>query len=126
MAAVRTLAKEWSAAWNRSDADGLLSLFTGDPVLLPQGRPAVTGKKAIRSLYRSFFKDYTVKGRGRVVEVEVSGDLGYFWSRYTLTAAPKAGGKKVAEKGRSLFIVRRRKDGAWKIARLIDTGEGEE
>jgi ketosteroid isomerase-like protein len=60
-----------------------------------------------------------------VVEVAVSGDLGYFWSRYTLTAAPKAGGTKVTGKGRSLFIVRRQKDTTWKIARLIDASEHE-
>lgn len=38
----------------------------------------MTGKNVIRTLYQSFFKEFTVKGEGKVVEVEVSGDLGYF------------------------------------------------
>jgi hypothetical protein len=56
--------------------EALRSLFAADPILLPQGQPAITGTRAIRSLYQSFFKDVTVKGPGEVVAAEVSGDLG--------------------------------------------------
>lgn len=56
---------------------------------MPQGQPAVIGKDAIRSLYSSFFEEFTVKVKGRVVKVEASGDLGYIWSSYTLTATSK-------------------------------------
>ncbi len=93
------------------------------PVLMPQRQPAVFGKHAIRLLYQSVFKDFIIKGNGRVVEVEVSGSLGYFWSSYSLTAAPKAGGDPIISKGKSLFIVKRQDDNSWKIARLIDNSD---
>ncbi len=126
IAAFKKLAMDWTAAWNRGDAEALLSLYARKPVLLPQGHPAVAGRKTIRSLYQSLFKEFIVKGRGKVVEIEVSGDLGYFWSSYTLTALPKAGGRKIKGKGKSIFIVKRQADNSWKIARVIDNSDREE
>jgi uncharacterized protein (TIGR02246 family) len=123
VAAIKKLAEDWRTGWDRSETEALLSLFTNDPVLMPQGQPAVTGKNAIRALYQSFFKEFTVKGEGKVVEVEVSGDLGYFWNSYTLTAIPKAGGEQIKAEGKSVFIVRRQNNNSWKIARLIDNSD---
>ena len=123
VAAIKKLAEDWRTGWDRSDTEALLSLYTDDPVLMPQGQPVVTGKNAIRALYQSFFKEFTVKGEGKVVEVEVSGDLGYFWNSYTLTATPKAGGEQIKAEGKSVFIVRRQNNNSWKIARLIDNSD---
>jgi len=53
VAAIKKLAEDWRTGWNRSDTEALLSLYTNDPVLMPQGQPAVTGKNAIRALYRN-------------------------------------------------------------------------
>ena len=125
VAAITKLAQDWRAGWNRSDTEALLSLFTNDPILLPHGQPAVIGKSAIRSLYNSFFKAFAVKGIGKVVEAVVSGDWGYFWSRYTLTATPIAGGEPIKGEGKSIFIVRRQIDGSWKISRIIDNSDRE-
>jgi len=125
IAAIMKLATDWRTGWDRSDVEALLSLYADDPILMPQGQPAVTGKDAIRSLYQSFFGEFTVKGKGTVVEIEVSGDLGYFWSNYTLTASPKAGGDQIKGEGRSVFIVKRQNDDSWKIARLIDNSTRE-
>lgn len=126
VAAIRKLAKDWSTGWDRGDTEALLSLYTNDPVLMPQGQPAVTGKNAIRALYQSFFEGFTVKGEGRVVEIEVSGDLGYFWSSYALTATPRSGGDQIKGEGKSVFIVRRQDDNSWKISRLMDNSDREQ
>jgi ketosteroid isomerase-like protein len=61
-----------------------------------------------------------IKSEGTLMEVEASGDWGYFWSTYKLTATPKAGGATIESEGKSLFIVKRAPGGAWKIARLMD------
>lgn len=118
--AVKRLADDWSAGWNNGDTGHLLSLFTDEPVLMPHSQPAVFGKDAIRALYDSIFEAYAIQGDGRIVEIEVSGDLGYFWSDYTLTATPRGGGEMVNETGKSIFIVKRQPDNSWKISRLID------
>lgn len=120
--AIRQLAEEWRSGWLAGDTDALLALYADDPVLMPWGQPTVFGKDAIRPLYQSVFKEYTIKSQTRVMDVEASGDLGYFWSTYKLTATPKAGGESFEEEGKSVFIVKRER-GAWKIARLMDNSD---
>lgn len=122
IAAIKQLAEDWRAGWLAGDADALLALYAEDPVLMPAGQPAVFGRDAIRPLYQSVFKEYAIRSQTRLMEVEASGDLGYFWSTYALTATPKAGGRSLEEEGKSVFIVKR-EHGVWKIARLIDNGD---
>ena len=122
--AIKQLAADWRSAWLAGDAESLLSLYGDEPVLMPQDRPAVTGKDAIRSLYQSVLGEFDIKSEGTLMEVEASGDWGYFWSAYTLTATPKTGGKPIKSAGKSVFIVKREPGGAWKIARLIDNSDG--
>ena len=121
--AIKRLAAVWRAGWLAGDADALLSLYAARPVLMPQGRPAVVGKAAIRSLYRAVFKAVSIKSKGKLREARASGNWGYFWSTYSLTATPKAGGKPIRSKGKSVFILERTPRGAWKIARLIDNSD---
>ena len=121
--AIKKLANDWGTGWDNHDAEALISLFTDDPIVMPHSQPVVIGKDAIRSLYQSVFAEYKVEGMVEVVEIEISGDLGYFWCNYTLTATPRAGGAPINEKGKSIFIVRRQDDNSWKIARLIDNSD---
>ena len=125
LAAINKIALDWDAGWESGDVDALLRLYADNPTLLSQGQPAIIGKDAIRSLYQSVFKDFLIKGKGEVVKVELSGDLGYLWSSYSLTATPKASGNPISSKGKSLFIVKRQKDNSWKIALLMDNSDNE-
>ncbi len=121
--AIKQLAEDWRSGWLAGDAEALLALYADDPVLMPWGQPTVFGKAAIRSLYQPVFKEYAFKSQNKLMNVEASGDLGYFWCTYTLTATPKAGGKSFEEEGKAVFIVKREHGGAWKIARLIDNSD---
>lgn len=121
--AIKQLARDWQAGWLAGDASALLSLYADDAVLMPQGLPALAGKEAIRSLYQAVFEEFRVTGGGRLLEVVVAGDWGYFLSTYELTAKPLAGGEPIEDEGKSVFIVRRQSDGDWKIARLIATSD---
>jgi uncharacterized protein (TIGR02246 family) len=123
IAAIKQLEADWRAGWLAGDVDALLSLFADDVALMPAGQPAVLGKEAIRPLYESVFREYFIQSESKVVEIEASGSLGYLWGAYRLTATPKAGGAALHEEGKSLFIVKRSKDGAWKISRLIDNSD---
>ena len=123
IAAIKGLAADWRAGWLAGDADALLSLYAERPVLMPQGRPAIYGKSAIRALYRAVLGEMQIKSKGALRDVDASGDLGYFWSTYSLRATPKAGGNPTTTSGKSVFIVKRQRDGSWKIARLIDNSD---
>ncbi len=124
IAAIRQLATDWRFGWLTGDAGFLLSLYAANPVLTPQDHPAITGKPAIRALYEMVFKEYAFQSESELMEVEASGDWGFLWSTYTLTATPKAGGSPVTRRGKSIFIVKREPGGTWRIARLMDNGDG--
>ena len=124
VAAIRALAEDWHVGWVKGDADALLALYSDDPVLLPQSQPAIRGRETILGMYREVFEEYAVVGGGEVLDLGVDGDLGYFWSTYVLEATPKKGsGEPTADSGNSLFIVRRQRDGAWRITHLISNSE---
>ena len=123
IAAIKQLAARWRAGWLAGDADAVVSLYADHPVLMPQGRPAIFGKAAIRSLYRAVLSEVQIESKGALREVQAAGDWGYFWSTYSLRATPKGGGEPIRSKGKSVFIVRRQRNGAWKIARLIDNSD---
>lgn len=123
--AIKELLQAWHNGWQTSDIEALLALFTEDAILMPQGRRVVKGKDAIRSLYEAFFTAYTVQGECDLQDIEVCGDLGYFWVTYTLTATPKGKGEVIKENSKSVFILRCQVGTGWKIARLMDNSNRE-
>jgi uncharacterized protein (TIGR02246 family) len=122
--AIKQLAADWRRGWLTGDAELLLSLFGDDPVLMPQDQPPLHGKETIRPVYESALKEYDFSSESTLVEVEASGDIGYFWSTYVLAAKPKGGGEVIRSAGKSVFIVKRQSGGSWKIVRLIDNSDG--
>ena len=129
IAAIKQLAEDWRAGWLTGDAEALLALLSDEPVLIMSSEDPIIGTEAIRTLYQYVFENYTFANDAEFtrtsdveqIEVEVDGDLGYIWSRYTNTETPKAGGETIEDHGNSVVIVRRQHDGSWKIARLIAT-----
>lgn len=121
--AIKQLAEDWRSGWLAGDADLLLSLYADEPVLMPQDLPVVVGKDAIRPLYEAVLKEYDFESEWTLKEIVVSGDMGYFWSAYTLSATPKAGGEPMNVTGKSIFIMKRGSGGVWKIARLMDNSD---
>ena len=125
--AIKQLAADWHAGWLTGDPETLLDLLSDEPVLIMSHEPAIIGKEAIRTLYQYVFENYTFTSDENYtrtsdveqMEVEVDGDLGYIWSRYTNTETPKAGGETIKDHGQAVSIVRRQHDGSWKFARLI-------
>lgn len=118
LADIERVALEWQHGWLKADAEALMALFGDDPVLMPQGQPAVLGREAIGSMYRALFRAFEVQVGGEVLEVEVAGDLAYIWSTYSLKATPKARGEPLEDVGMSVFLLKRQ-EGGWRIARLI-------
>jgi uncharacterized protein (TIGR02246 family) len=121
--AIRQLAADWRQGWIDGDVAFVLSLYTNDPVLMPSGQPAVFGIDAIRPMYEVAMGAVDLDSRYEIRDIEVSGDLGYFWCTYTLMATPKEGGETFEVDGKYLCIVKRQADDTWKIARLIDNSD---
>jgi uncharacterized protein (TIGR02246 family) len=121
--AIKQLAEDWRSGWLAGDVDFVISLYAEDPVLMPSGQPAIFGKENIRPLYKAVMGEVDLKSQYKVMDVEVSGDLGCFWCSYTLTATPKTGGDSLEVTGKYMCIVKRQDDGSWKISKLMDNSD---
>ena len=113
--AIRELNDAYTAGVNSENADALAALYTDEAVLLWEGRPAVIGRSNIRAALTQFLGLGDFQMSATVEEVEVVGDLGYFWGsgRGTLT---DSSGNESAVDLRYLLVCKRQPDGSWKTS----------
>jgi len=113
--AIRESNDAYTAAVNSGNADTLAALYTDDAVLLWAGHPAVVGRSNIRAELAKVLALGDFQYSATVEEVEVVGDLGYFWgyARGTLT---DSSGNESAVDLNYLVVLKRQPDGSWKFS----------
>jgi uncharacterized protein (TIGR02246 family) len=99
------------------DVEAVLRLMSEDVVFIGVGRPPMKGRAAFEQGLRAVFKSHRIESRGDVQEVQVSGDLGYCWTRLTVRVIALAGGEVKERTGDTLSIFRRQTDGSWVLIR---------
>ena len=114
-AAIRAQTTAWVKAYNGGDAKTAAALYAEDALLMPPGKPGVSGRAAIEAFLA---KDIAGSKAAGVVfnanpktDVGVSGDMG--WESGTYTATIKGA---VVEAGKFLSVSRK-KDGKWLYVR---------
>ncbi len=113
--AIRELNDVYTAGVNSENADALAALYTDDAVLLWEGRPAVVGRSNIRAALAQFLALGDFQMSATVEEVEVVGDLGYFWG-YARGMLTDSSGNESAVDINYLVILKRQPDGSWKFS----------
>lgn len=116
-AQIRTLVDIWQAATQAGDIDTVLSLITDDAVFLVPGRPPMD-KAEFAKLSRvpPGAPRPTFESASEIMEVQVSGDLAYLWSRLSVRVTPAGADQSIERAGHTLTIFRR-VDGEWRLAR---------
>ncbi len=104
------------AAFNTSDLDGLVALYTSDTVQMPPEEPVVIGKEAIRSRGEPLFAESNYQLSSVVEDIQVSGDWAFLRMSYNMSSTPKDGGDTTTEVGKWVLFCQRQTDGSWKIA----------
>jgi uncharacterized protein (TIGR02246 family) len=119
---IRNLLQTYQRGLNEANLDLVRSVYADDAVVIGQPFPTATGMKAILSLYADFLSKLDFNVQFDLLELELSGDLGYIRTRSHGTIVPK-GQKPVGGEGnREIFIVKRIQ-GAWKFYRYIFNAE---
>jgi ketosteroid isomerase-like protein len=95
-------------------------MLTDDVVFLPPNAPAIAGKKAVESLYRTFFAQFNIEHKATTEEIQVNGDWAFAWGGETLTLIPVAGGPQAQLQGKGMSILKRQPDGSWRFSRGIN------
>jgi uncharacterized protein (TIGR02246 family) len=116
-AAIRMLVDAWHRATSAGDVASVLALMAEDAIFLATGRPPMRGRAAFAHALRELLKAHTVRSRGAVREVEISGDLAYCWTSVTVTLEPLDGSPPTTHTGPTLSIFRKQADAAWVLVR---------
>ena len=112
--AVRAASRAWDTAHNAGNVAALITLYAGDAVSMPFGRPPLEGRAAIEADFRSFFAEFTADHRTTIVALELAGDVAIERGTYELSIRPKNGTPGTSERGKHI-VVRRRTDEGWQI-----------
>ena len=114
-ATLRKLDDEWSRAVGSRDVEKTISYYTDDALVMPPNIPTLTGKEAIRSLWKNMLDSPSFGGGWKATKVEVarSGDLAYVSGTYEFTEKDDSG-KPITDKGKYLEVWRKQADGSWK------------
>jgi uncharacterized protein (TIGR02246 family) len=105
-------------AFNHSDIEAVLKLYTNDPVMLPFLQPTVVGPEAVRHNYENTFGHIRFQMHTTIQEVvQMSPEWAFVRNDSAGTFTPIKTGKGAPSTFHELFLVRKGTDGKWRIAR---------
>jgi uncharacterized protein (TIGR02246 family) len=119
LASIADLRHAYLEAHNDGDADSLAALFTDDAVYEPADDPTCEGHDQIADYFDDLLHDAPATAEFDVRETKVIGDWAFMRINVTLTETDPETGEEMQTQERHLWVLRRQKDGGWKIARLI-------
>lgn len=123
VAAVRQAIEQGNAkfamALQQGDTAAMVSAYTDDAIVMPQGEPAWNGRAAIatgaaRMLQAVRFGDVKLA----TSNIDIAGDYAIETGTFEWTVTPK-GGKPAPDKGKYLTVWKKQADGSWKLFRDI-------
>jgi len=116
------LLQTYQRGLNEANLDLVRSVYMADAVVIGQPFPTATGIEAILALYADFLSKLEFNVQFDLLEVELSGDLGYIRTHSHGTIVPKGQKPAGSEGNREIFIVKKIQ-GVWKFHRYIFNAE---
>jgi len=119
---IAALQKRDIAASMTLDVDALIDLWTDDGVLLPPHHEPIEGKAALRHFleqYRNQYRNHDILAYNEEwKEVMVIGEYAYQWGTISSRMKPPTGAE-IETAVHAVRILKREKDGYWRVARAI-------
>ena len=116
--AIKNLLETYQRALNEANIGLVRSVYAKDAVVIGQPFPTATGIEEIISIYTDFLSKLDFNVQFDLLELELSGDLGFIRTRSHGTIVPKGEKPTGSEGNREIFIVKKIR-GAWKFYRYI-------
>lgn len=116
--AISAVLARYNDALNASSTDAVMALYAEDGMFMPPYSPPAVGAAAVRKAYDAVFQAITLDVKFTIAEVMEVGP-GWAFARTNSAGATTihATGAKSAEGNQELFIFKKDRDGAWRIAR---------
>jgi uncharacterized protein (TIGR02246 family) len=116
--AIAAVLAKYNEALNASSTEAVMPLYTDDGVFMPPYSQSAVGAAAVRKAYDAVFSAITLNVKFTVAEiVEAGPDWAFARTNSAGTTTDHRTGAKSAEGNQELFIFKKDRDGAWKIAR---------
>jgi len=107
--------KQFEALVNKEGLSKAFLAFAADNVVLNRNNTVFKGKKAVKAFFKSqSIKDIILNWTPDFVDVAASGDLGYTYGNYNLSAID-ANGKRIKMKGIFHTVWKKQLDGNWRF-----------
>lgn len=122
-ATIRAMDDEWSRSVATRDVEKVIFYYADDAVVMPPNIPTLSGKEAIRTLWKSMLESPLFSGGWKATKVEVaqSGDLAYLSGNYEFKEQDSAG-NPITDKGKYLVVWKKQADGNWKcVANMFNS-----
>jgi len=118
--AIENLLNTYQEQLSTNDLDGVLGLYSANPVFIPEYAPPAVGRDSVRKAYEWVFANLKLRGQFAFHDVEVIGNTA--WVRTTSTGRFRvmATGAEGDVANSELFVLKL-EGGAWKIHRYIFT-----
>jgi uncharacterized protein (TIGR02246 family) len=119
---IKNLIETYQRALNEANVDLVRSVYADDAIFIGQPFPTATGVDNIVALYSDFLSKLDFNVQFDVLDIELSGDLGFIRTRSHGTIVPKGQKPEGSEGNREIFVVKKI-DGKWKFYRYIFNAE---
>jgi ketosteroid isomerase-like protein len=118
--AIETLLNTYQERLSIDDIDGILDLYSANPVFIPEYAPPAVGRDSVRKAYEWVFATLKLRGEFAFHDVEVIGNTA--WVRTTSTGHFRvlANGAEGDVSNSELFVLKL-EGGAWKMHHYIFT-----
>jgi uncharacterized protein (TIGR02246 family) len=119
---IRNLIETYQRGLNEANVDLIRTVYADDAIFIGQPFPTATGVDDIVALYSDFLSKLDFNVQFDVLDMELSGDLGFVRTRSHGTIVPKGQTPEGSEGNREIFVVKKI-DGTWKFYRYIFNAE---
>lgn len=123
---IEELRKKEVEATLKGDYDALKKLFDVDAIIIPPGGPIQNGKPDIIKEYDNMkhaYRDVEVSEyEPKFEELEIIGDFAFEWGNLSGKSKMKTDNTIYASRYHLMRILRKQKDGSWRIYRSIWNG----
>ena len=112
--AFTSVCQQFKKSIEHGDVGNIGSLYTEDAKILPPNMDMLEGRDTIQKFWQGALEMGIKSYQPEIIEVEYSGNLGFFLGKYTLYGD----GNKIINKGKFVTVFKN-VDGEWKVYRDI-------
>jgi len=121
-AEIQSLIETYKRGLNEADLVSIKAVYADDAVFIGQPFPTTTGIEEIATTYADFLSKLDFDVQFEILEIELSGDLGFVRTQSHGTIVPKGQKPEGGEGNREIFVVKKIA-GEWKFYRYMFNGE---